>query len=65
MDQYEKSAPPTPREIPTVSPTDLENLQVQISRQQRLINDLQQDLRRVRTELREAINAFNSLRRNG
>lgn len=67
MDQYQESLPP--REYaakPAASADMLDSLRRQVHNQQRMIEDLQRDIKRLKVELRQAVNAFNSISgRNG
>jgi uncharacterized coiled-coil protein SlyX len=66
MEQYEKSGPidkkPTNQDSKVVRT--VEELSRVVDRQDRMISELQQELRRLRTDLRSAINAFN-IKSNG
>ena len=66
MEQYEKSGPPidtTKNTAPGSKQTD--DLAVLVDRQERRIRDLEREVRKLRTDLRTAINGFNSVKNNG
>ena len=67
MEQYEKSGPTDKKPVNQDSKVarTLEELSRSVDRQDRVIAELQQELRRLRTDLRSAINAFNINKSNG
>ena len=66
MEQYEKSGPPPdPNKIKTIGPKHTEDLAGLIDQQDQRIRDLEREVRKLRTDLRMAINSFNSAKSNG
>jgi len=66
MEQYEKSGPPIdPIKNTALGSRQTDDLAGLIDRQEQRIRDLEREVRKIRTDLRMAINSFNSAKSNG
>lgn len=67
MEQYKNSGPALEKTDPNKDPMfrTIEDLSNLVDRQDQQIRNLEQEVRKLRTDLRIAINTFNSVKNNG